>query len=163
VVIAFFAPGRPSPKGNHIARCPRCRVGKAGIIYLTGSRKAPFVTEDPARGGRMRAWEQAVRVASRDVAPPRPLTCPVRVDYVFHLSRPMSQAKEPSPPFLPADFDKLLRSTTDALQAKVGGYIVDDDKRIVRGSFDFVWAGPVRGTGVEITITPIGPQQGVLL
>lgn len=159
MTMKFFAAGVPRPKGNHIALCPRRKAFHRG--HTTPCR--PFVTEDirSDTGRKVAAWEQSVRVASREVAPPTPITGPVEVRYTFRLPQPKCHAKEARPPFSKGDWEKVSRAVSDALQAECGGYLIQDDKQIVEAHVSIQWADE-RGPGVEVEVTALEAQQGRL-
>jgi Holliday junction resolvase RusA-like endonuclease len=158
--MKFFAPGVPRTKGSHIAFCPRRNQHHRG--HSTPCR--PFVTEDTRsdHAKRSRAWETAVRVASRAVAPPVPLDGPCRLSLDFYLPQPKSRMKEPRPVVLRADWEKYGRPVGDALQAETTeGYLVTNDNRFVSIRIEFWWADE-RGPGVEVEVTPLGAEQQAL-
>ena len=157
--VKFFAAGTPRPKGNHIALCPRRRTHHHG--HATPCR--PFVTEDirSEYGKKVAAWERTVRVASREVAQARPLAGPVHLAVCFYIAQPKSQRKEPFPPFAKSDYDKLLRTIGDAIQAKCDGYLIEDDKQVVSWGGAMRWADE-RGPGVEVEVVALNAQQGIL-
>jgi Holliday junction resolvase RusA-like endonuclease len=158
--MKFFASGIALSKGNHIAFCPRGCPGNSGGMKA----KRPFVTEDTRseRGEKVAAWERTIRVASRAVAPPVPLAGPVKATYNFYVPQPKSRAKEPFPAVTRNDADKLWRAVGDALQAKCGGYIIEDDKQIVRWGEGGVWWADERGPGVHVEIEALNSEQQTL-
>jgi Holliday junction resolvase RusA-like endonuclease len=162
--VTFWAPGIPRQKGNHIAFCPRSR----DFHRAHSSPCRPIITEDPERGKRCREWEQAIRVASREVAPPWPFTgrCSLYVD--LFVPRPKKYAKTPLPSRSPADLDKMIRAIGDALQTKTKepGYIVVDDSQFTKISAEVHWAdceGHERGAGAMISVESHEPQQQELI
>lgn len=165
--MKFFAPARCTSKGHHIAFCPKGCPGNIGVM----KPKRPFVTEDkrpsadkrkPSHADLARAFEQAVRVASRAVAPPVPLAGPVKVTVNFYILQPKSRAKEPFPPFSKSDADTMHRVVYDALQAKCGGYLIEDDKQVVRWGEGGVWWADERGPGVHVEVEPLSAEQETL-
>jgi len=112
MVLAFFAPGRPSPQGS------KRSVGGGRFIeaskYLPAWRKA--VTEFAIYQATLDNWE--------------PIHGPVELHVVFYLERPasISAAKRPEP-IVPPDVDKLVRAIGDSLSdAGVWG----DDSQVVK-------------------------------
>jgi Holliday junction resolvase RusA-like endonuclease len=158
--MKFFASGIPLSKGNHVAFCPKLCPGNV----REGISKRPFVTEDTRsdRGRKVAEWEQTIRVASRAVAPPVPISGPVKVTYNFYIPQPKCHAKECRPLFSRNDADKLWRAVGDALQAQCGGYLLEDDKQIVRWGEGGIWWADERGPGVLVEVTPLGPEQETL-
>jgi len=102
----FFVQGIPEPKGSMRALII---AGKPQVI---------------PNNKRSKKWEYAVKLAASHHAPKKPLDEPIRVEFYFKMPSP----KKPkfSLPATKPDWDKLCRSTGDAL-TKV---IYFDDARI---------------------------------
>jgi crossover junction endodeoxyribonuclease RusA len=133
--ISFVTYTRPEPQGSMKGFV---RQGK------------PVVTSD---NPKMRPYrDEVTRNAVYELAKanlPRPLAgkhVPVSVVYDFHFSRPPSIPKKRHHVVVKPDFDKLARSTTDALT----GVLYVDDAQIVEASIRKHYGTPER---VEISVT----------
>ena len=104
--LSFIVSGTPAPKGSF--RISSKRGGRGFVV-----RKDSDATE---------AWEQRVAWAARVAMGREPVfTGPVEVTLEFWMPRPKSVKR--SLPSVKPDWDKLARSTCDALTATV---LVDD-------------------------------------
>lgn len=148
--ITFEVLGTPAPKGSSRAIYSK-KLGRAFNVP-SGSN----VNRD-----RMKTWDAAVREAARaavgDVTAPPFVLVPLFVDILFRLARPADHwskkgglkpwANDAKPMFKP-DFDKLVRSTLDALK----GTVYDDDARICSARVDKIYASPgYEGMAIQVS------------
>lgn len=114
--------GLPAPKGDKSA-------------VLIGGRARLVEGKRGAQRAKLTAWGDAVRDAAArwlDEHPQQPLTGPLSIDLVFRFPQTKSAPDRHFHVVTP-DFDKIMRSTGDAL--KHAGLIADDSL-FCRGSFE---------------------------
>lgn len=157
MVISFFVPGTPIPKGSMRAfsvRDWRCRYGTR-----------PVVTHD---NPKTKDWQETVAMVARAAAATKGLeeqwSGPVRMTVLFSLDRPKAhfkkngQLKWTAPGFasVKPDLDKLVRSIFDALK----GTIYCEDSRIVAVNARKEFVGNFSNqAGVEVEVTLIRMQE----
>ncbi|AIY01191.1 hypothetical protein ART_1592 [Arthrobacter sp. PAMC 25486] len=122
--FTFHVNGTAAPQGS------KKHVGKGVLVEM--SKNLP-------------AWRKAVKDAAMRTWNRPALDAPVSVQVTFRINKPPT-TKFRDYPAGPADLDKLLRSTGDALE-QAG--LLTNDSRIVHWDAAKVW-GPA---GATITIT----------
>lgn len=136
--------GAPAPQGSKSFK----GMAKNGRAILAESSK------------RVKPWREDVKAAAELVRKGAdPLDCPVRVEMVFTLPKPLSAPKrKPTFPCRLPDLSKLIRSTEDAL-TQAG--IWRDDARVVEVLALKVYPGEhplaLESTGARITIFDVDP------
>jgi Holliday junction resolvase RusA-like endonuclease len=149
IVIRFFVPGTPAPKGS-----PRV------ITRGRGGHPLPFprvLSDSPATD----AWAACVTLFARQAMRGREPWADAALDVllVFGLARPLThygtgkneqviRASAPAAPQTKPDIDKLTRTTLDALQ----GPVFDEDSRIVRLEAIKIYAARGCETGAVIVV-----------
>jgi len=143
-VIRISVEGVPAPKGSF-------RISSRGRGRRPSVRKDSPATE---------AWEQRVGWAARMAMRGQAMFVDqaLAFDVVFRLPRPdghygalgLLPSKADAEASVKPDWDKLLRSTCDALQ----GLVYDEDSRIVRGVCEkrYVRPGEEPGAVIEVSI-----------
>lgn len=130
--LVFIVDGTPAPKGSF--RISRRRGTARGFVV----RKDSDATE---------AWEQRVAWAARAAMGRAPLfSTPVEVTLEFWMPRPKSVKR--ALPSVKPDWDKLARSTCDALTSTV----IVDDALIVDAVVRKRYAAEVGEEGATITV-----------
>ncbi len=135
-IITIEVNGRPAPAGSR--------------NYYGKGRSAPA-------SKYQKPWQEAVAIAAILAKPDVPLEGPIHLVVHFVISRPKSHylksygLKKSAPTIPPIDFDKLIRSTADALT----GPIYKDDKQIVKIEAEKCYSSLVTGAGAIIRIEEI--------
>lgn len=134
--VKFRVKGTPQPKGS---------------MKVVQNRKTgrPIVAPDNAKS---KTWERAVKLAAdravsmADEPDVWPLDRPVELELVFKLARPA--APKFDYPAVKPDWDKLSRSTCDAME----GVIYVNDSRIVAATvlLDYCVGGEPAGCFVDL-------------
>jgi Holliday junction resolvase RusA-like endonuclease len=152
-VVDILALGTPAPKGS-----PRIVTrGRNGVPLpfprvLKDSKKTEVWEADVSRAAMrvMRGYEGRFKGE------------PLAVDVVFALARPQGhygkrglRRAAPIGPSVKPDFDKLLRSTLDALS----GIVFDDDARIVTSRAAKVYTPNGFPTGALIRVSIASPED----
>lgn len=147
-MIRFFAPGVPATKGSR----------RAFVHRHTG--RVVSMNDNP----REKAWAAIVALAAQEAmqrAGVAPLDGPVALVFDFRFARPKghmgAKGVRPSAPPAPAvkpDWDKISRSTGDAL----AGICYRDDAQVVEALVTKRYAGGPGadgyGPGVLVTVRP---------
>jgi Holliday junction resolvase RusA-like endonuclease len=140
--LRFRAKGIPKPKGSHSA-----------IIRWRGGK--PIAVVIPA--GNHRRWEKAVKLAASRainaqegaISASLPFDCPVAVRFLFKMPKPKT-ARFDYPAVKP-DYDKLARSTTDALE----GVALVNDSRIVSAEITLEYCAGKEPPGCFIEVEEV--------
>lgn len=151
----FFVVGEPRAKGSKTAFAFMGQNGKPRAVVTDSVHK------NPSGQQRLKNWNQAVTAAAMAAfGELERLDAPVDVTLVFYLARPQGhmgsgkhagQLKASAPRFKHAvkpDFDKLARSTVDALKIAM----LFDDSRIWRCTIEKRYADGSQRTGCAITV-----------
>lgn len=132
--VAFFVHGTPEPKGSFMA-------------ILVKGRPTPIPDNSKSKG-----WERAVKLVAARVCKEHdwlPFDRPCRVDMVFYMPRPAKPRF--SRPATKPDWDKLVRSTGDALT----GIAYVDDARVVEARVRLEYEMKDAPCGVGITVEEV--------
>lgn len=146
-VVSFAVLGSPAPKGSSRA------------FFNRKTQRAQLAPSGSAVNERkLKSWSAAVRDAAlwvigggAAIAAPRFVMQPLQVQLTFYMQRPSAhwgsgknagevKASAPSWPMTKPDFDKLTRTTLDAMT----GLVYDDDARIAQSVIVKAWASPGR-------------------
>jgi len=131
-LIHAFIPGKPVPQGS---------------VNVYGGRVVSVKPE-------LRKWRDSIRAALLAKHPGEPLDGPLSVSLVFQIQPP----KKPkwALPAVPADLDKLVRASFDAMSdTKTQRGVIVDDARIVSLTATKTYHGTA---GVFVTIAQVQAQ-----
>ena len=131
-LIHAFIPGKPVPQGS---------------VNVYGGRVVSVKPE-------LRKWRDSIRAALLAKHPGEPLDGPLSVSLVFQIQPP----KKPkwALPAVPADLDKLVRASFDAMSdTKTQRGVIVDDARIVSLTATKTYHGT---QGVFVTIAQVQAQ-----
>ena len=139
--IQFFVDYKPAPQGSMKAIPITTRQGKAGaIVKCDNPQTLPY----RERVGWC-ALEARAKAGVHDLFADHEI--PVRVAYTFVFQRPKSAPKTRTRPIVKPDYDKLARSTTDALT----GIFYKDDCQVVDCEIHKIY-GETEGAHIVVEI-----------
>jgi len=131
-LIHAFIPGKPVPQGS---------------VNVYGGRVVSVKPE-------LRKWRDSIRAALLAKHPGEPLDGPLSVSLVFQIQPP--QKPKWALPAVPADLDKLVRASFDAMSdTKTQRGVIVDDARIVSLTATKTYHGTA---GVFVTIAQVQAQ-----
>jgi Holliday junction resolvase RusA-like endonuclease len=164
--LDLFFPGEPAPGGSKHPIFHRRAGGKLVIVRRGGLACPAFSMIDSGKNNKK--WRRVVQISARRQYRAHPLAGPIRVLFRFFVRRPKhhhvdGDRRRPlkdryldvlfhtSPP----DSLKLRRAVEDALN----GIVWVDDRLIVQGYDEKVYARTSEPTGCRVMVTEVIPDH----